>query len=81
MANITIELEFLGRDIEVNVDYDFIGTNRAATLYEPAEFEELEINSVTRNRKCGVIELNDMLTDDDWELIKATTQEWLNEEG
>ena len=80
MANITIELELLGRTMEVDVDYDFLGTNRAATLYEPAEFEELEINSVNRTIKGYVIELNDMFTDDDWELIKTTTQEWLNEE-
>ena len=80
MANITIELEFLGRDIEVDVDYDFIGTNRAATLYEPAEFEELEINSVTRNVRGEAIELSDMFTYDDWALIEKTTQEWLNEE-
>ena len=80
MSNITIEIEFLGREIEVDVDYDFVGTNRAATLYEPAEFEELEINSVNRTVYGSVIELNDMLKSDDWDSIKTTTQEWLNEE-
>ena len=80
MANITIEFEFLNRSIEVDVEYTISGNYIAATHFEPAEYPELELERITRIIKGQPVELNEMLTDEDFELITEITQEYLDEE-
>ena len=79
MSHIEIEIELLGNDIKVEIEYTVSGHYIAATHVEPAEYPELEIESVSRIIKGETIDLNEMLTDDEHDAIEEIVQDYLNE--
>ena len=79
MANITIELELLGNDVEVEVNYEFYGKDIPQTYYEPAEYAELEIHSIKRIVEGDEIDISDIFTDKEHEQILDILQSWLDE--
>ena len=79
MSSITIEIEILGNEVEVEVKYSWFGTDRPATQIDPAEYAELEISSITRVVEGSEIEVSGMFTNEEHDKIIVTLQEWLNE--
>lgn len=79
MTNITIEIELLGNEIEVEVNYDWFGKDIAQTLYQPAEYAELEIHSIKRVVEGSEIDISYIFTDKEHDKITVILQEWLNE--
>ena len=79
MTCITIEIEILGNDVEVEIDYEWHGKNIAQTYYQPAEYAELEINSIKRIIEGSNINISSMFTDSEYEEITDILQKWLND--
>jgi hypothetical protein len=81
MAETRIDINFLDRTIEVDVTYFITGAYRPQTMVDPAEYPELEINSVWVAMGGNAVDLNSILTDDDFSTIEDLVMEQLKAEG
>lgn len=77
MSSINIEIELLGNEVEVAVEYSISGNYIAATYYDPAEYPELEIEGVTRVVDGKVVDLSGIFTDQEFNLIEEIVEEYL----
>ena len=79
MSEATIEIEILGNDVEVRVDYSIYGGDVAATYFEPAQYSELEINHIYKMVNGQEIDISDIFTDEEREKIDVILQAYLDE--
>ena len=75
MNNATIEIEILGREVEVDVEYSVFGCYRQQTMVDPAEYPELEISKVTRVVNGSEVDISDMFTSEEYENITELLEE------
>lgn len=69
MSDTTIEIEMLGKEVEVEVDYNIYGSDVPATYFEPAEYAEWEINHIYKFVNGVNIDISDIFTDEEHEKI------------
>ena len=69
MTDAEIEIEILGENIEVYIKYSTHGQDIPASYFEPAEYSELEINSISRTIDGEEVEIMEMFTTEEREKI------------
>lgn len=78
MTDAEIEIEILGENVEVYIEYSTYGEDRPATYFDPAEYAEIEINSISRTINNEEVEISGMFTDEEREKIEDILQAYLD---
>lgn len=79
MSDAEIEIEILGQNVEVYIKYSTYGDDAQATHFEPAEYAEIEIDSIQRTIDNEEIEISGMFTTEEREKIEVILQAYLDE--
>ena len=77
--DITIDIEIMSSEVEVEISYEVYGKYLPATHFEPAEYPELEISSIKRVIAGQEIDISEMFTENEHEKIQGILQSYLDE--
>ena len=78
--NIEIEIDLLGGSTVIDVEYNWFGQNRAATMTDPEEFAELEIGMITRKVNDNYVDVTSFFDEADMKFIEGEVLEALAED-